>query len=408
MKKYCKYCNLEFEYLGGKGNYKNYCSRICAYKAKKEREAKKGEKIYKICEECKKEYLYTFGQPNWTKNGIGNGRGTVRSDKFCCYECGKKNHRDRIDNTNLNRYGTKCSLSVPEIKEKATNTIKEKYGVDNVFKSKKIWKKIKQNNIKKYGVENPFQIEEVKEKIKQTNLEKYGKEHVNTFGSEEFKYNMLKKYGTENASCNQEIKNKIRLTHINKTKEERAIIQEKVKNTNKHKYGAIYYSQSEEFKKLINSNEFKIQAKTREKKKYLTKKKNNSFHISKPEKIILDILLSIFPNTQHEYISEEYPFSCDFYIPELSLYIEYQDTWTHGNEPYNENNEKHKEILNKWKTKGNELNWKNKPKNMYINAIEVWTKLDVKKRNWAKENNLNWIEFFNLNQFIEWIKQYKK
>ena len=45
---------------------------------------------------------------------------------------------------------------------------------------------------------------------------------------------------------------------------------------------------------------------------------------------------------------------------------------------------------------------------MYINAIEVFTKLDVKKRNWAKENNLNWIEFFNLNQFIEWIKQYKK
>ena len=407
MKKHCKYCDLEFEYLGGKGNYKDYCSRTCAYNTKKERESKVGKKTYKVCEECKKEYIYIFGQPNWTKNGTGNGRGTVRSDKFCCYECGVKNHMNKISNTNLNKYGTKCVLSAPQIKEKIKKTMKERYGVDNIFKSKDTWKKIKENNLEKYGVENPFQIEEVKTKIKQTNLERYGKEHVNLYGSEEFKQNMLEKYGTENASCNQEVKNKIQLAHLNKTKEERSIIQEKTKKTNMHKYGATYYAQSDEFKKTINSDKFKSQIKVRERKKYLTKKKNNSFHVSKPEKIISDMLLSVVPNTQHEYMSEKYPFSCDFYIPELDLYIEYQGTWTHGKEPFDETNEKHKEILNEWKSKGNELNWKNKPKSMYVNAIKIWTELDVKKRNWAKENNLNWIEFFNLEQFIEWLKQYK-
>ena len=28
---------------------------------------------------------------------------------------------------------------------------------------------------------------------------------------------------------------------------------------------------------------------------------------------------------------------------------------------------------------------------------------DPIKRNWAKEHNLNWIEFFNMNQFMDWF-----
>lgn len=349
MKKHCKYCDSEFEYLGGKGNYKDYCSRSCAYKAKKERESKKGKKTYKICEQCKKEYIYTFGQANWTKNGIGNGKGTVRSDRFCCYECGIKNHRNKIDNTNLNKYGTKCSLNVPEIKEKAINTIKEKYGVDNAFKSKEIWKKIKQNNIEKYGVENPFQDTKIKEKIKQTNLIRYGKKHPNTFGSKEFKQHMLEKYGTEDPASLPKFREKA----------------------------------------------------------YNTKKKNNTFNTSKEEKDILNILSQKFSLVYHEYKSIEYPFPCDFYIPELNLYIEYQGTWLHGEEPFDNNNENHLKIIEQWKQKANEIDFKNESKSMYLHAIEVWTKSDVKKRNWAKENNLNWIEFFNLEQFMEWLKQYK-
>ena len=39
--------------------------------------------------------------------------------------------------------------------------------------------------------------------------------------------------------------------------------------------------------------------------------------------------------------------------------------------------------------------------------IYVWTDLDVRKRNIAKQNNLNFIEFWNLtdvNKFIQQIK----
>ena len=45
---------------------------------------------------------------------------------------------------------------------------------------------------------------------------------------------------------------------------------------------------------------------------------------------------------------------------------------------------------------------------MYVNAIKIWTELDVKKRNWAKENNLNWIEFFTFEEVKVWLENNKE
>ena len=56
------------------------------------------------------------------------------------------------------------------------------------------------------------------------------------------------------------------------------------------------------------------------------------------------------------------------------------------------------------KNKSEEINFKNKNKNYYLNAIYVWTKLDPKKHRVAKENNLNWIEFFNIEEFNRWFE----
>ena len=43
--------------------------------------------------------------------------------------------------------------------------------------------------------------------------------------------------------------------------------------------------------------------------------------------------------------------------------------------------------------------------NLYNNAIECWTKRDVNKRNIAKQNNLNYIEFWNINELINYINK---
>lgn len=52
-----------------------------------------------------------------------------------------------------------------------------------------------------------------------------------------------------------------------------------------------------------------------------------------------------FNNVKRNYKSELYPFHCDFYIPEKDLYIEYQGHPGHGNEPFDEQNSYHKQIL---------------------------------------------------------------
>ena len=40
-----------------------------------------------------------------------------------------------------------------------------------------------------------------------------------------------------------------------------------------------------------------------------------------------------------QYNSERYPFSCDFYIKSLDVFIEYQGFWSHNVHPYNPDSE---------------------------------------------------------------------
>lgn len=83
-----------------------------------------------------------------------------------------------------------------------------------------------------------------------------------------------------------------------------------------------------------------IQQKTHE-----TKKRNGSYGRSKEEDYIFQKLVSKFPDTQRQYMSEEYPFACDFFIPEHRLYIEYQGFVSHGNHPYNPENKQDQLLL---------------------------------------------------------------
>ena len=96
--------------------------------------------------------------------------------------------------------------------------------------------------------------------------------------------------------------------------------------------------------------------------------------------------------TQHK--TTEYPFLCDCYIPAIDLYMEFNYHWTHENIPFEDNSECRK-ILDKWQIKADTSDY-------YVNAIETWTIRDPLKRQTAKENKLNWIEFFSFKEFIEW------
>ena len=215
-------------------------------------------------------------------------------------------------------------------------SVLKKYGVKNAHQSNLIKEKIKQTCLEKYGVENPAQLKEVQEKQKQTNLNKYGVEYPA----------QLKE------------------------------VQEKRKQTNLEKYGVEYPAQ---LKEIIG-------------KAYNTKKKNHTFGKSKEEDEIYNLLCSKYKEVKRQYKENRYPFACDFYVPELDLFIEYQGYFTHGKEPYT-GTKKQKETIKLWESKNT---------TKYNDAINTWVKRDPLKRETAKKNHLKYLEFFNKKDFMNW------
>ena len=266
--------------------------------------------------------------------------------------------KDKQEQTNLVRYGFKSSFQNISIKDKAKKTNLEKYGCENVFQNKDIIIKSKQTKFDIYGNENFTNHQ----KAYNTKLEKYGNGNYTNY--KQIKQTNLEKYGCENVFCLKEVK-------------------EKTKETNLKKYG------NETF---LGSNEHKNNILLYMNKSYITKKRNKSFNTSKYEEIIYQKLLSKYVVVYRQYKSDLYPYACDFYIPEIDTYIEYNGWWGHGKEPFIGNDEQ----LEKVKL------WESKNTSQYNRAIDNWTKRDVLKRNTANNNNLNYLEFFNMDEFNKW------
>lgn len=293
--------------------------------------------------------------------------------KFCGnpvrFEANHRMYRNRNGWPYMKYCSPKCQANDPDVKNKHKETCTEKYGVDNPAKIEKVKEQIKQTNIIKYGVENVYQSEEIKNKIKQTNLERYGVENVlqtPVFLKKLYNTN-LKKYGAKTygeSAEGQKYQNKFIL---------------KQKETCLKKYGVDSYTKTQEYRDFVHKHKDEFM-----KKQYNTKKKNKSFNVSEKEELLYKILLAEY-EVLRQYRSEKYQYACDFYIPLLDLYIEYQGNWTHGQHPYNEY--KDVVILEHMKAKAENSDF-------YKNAITVWIVRDVQKRNDAIKNNLNYLEIY--------------
>ena len=139
-------------------------------------------------------------------------------------------------------------------------------------------------------------------------------------------------------------------------------------------------------------------------KQYATQKKNKSFGKSKAEDASYQHLCSLYSSQdiERQYASIVYPYKADFYIKSLNLYIECNYNWTHGSkrchEPFDSNNEMHKKELELLKEKA-------KASKYYQNAIYQWTDLDVRKRQCAIDNKLNWLCFYSENAFYNYFNK---
>lgn len=301
-----------------------------------------------------KESIYRIlnGIEKRIKCPICNNYTTFNPNKKLCYNNHCSTSCEMKDKEVMEKHNYSCLKKYGSVNnsKKTKETCLKKYGVDNIAKLKIIKKKIEKTNIEKYGFKSPLQNNKIKEKTEKTNIKKYG----NLF-----------------PQSNQKIKEKIKNSNI-----QTCIEKYNVDNIMKLK---------ENYEKQIK-----------------TKIKNNSFTISKPEELCYQILKENFQNIKRQYKSKQYPFYCDFYIPEIDTYIEYNGFMSHGTHAYDPNNIDDQNELKKLIKLDN--NHKNPGKNLYSRKINGWTIYDVKKRNIAKQNNLNYIEFWSIQDLQKWIE----
>ena len=133
-------------------------------------------------------------------------------------------------------------------------------------------------------------------------------------------------------------------------------------------------------------------------KQYETHKKNKSFNSSKPEEVAYKYLHKLFKEKIiRQKLSEEFPYKVDFYVPSKKLYIDLNESWTHGYMPFT-NSKKCKKQLEAWKEKS--IN-----SDFFKKAIYTWTDLDVRKRKLAKQLKMNRLEFYSVDELIDTLEK---
>ena len=376
----CPVCGNKLKFYSFKKGYQTFCSTKCLANSEY-----RHNKFRQTCLE-----KYGVENPSQSQE-IRNKVKQTNLEKYGVeYPAQSQEFQNKMKQTCLEKYGVEYPLQSQNIQNKYKQTCLEKYGVENYSQSQErisrhdeIINKAEQTCLKRYGVEYPIQSQNIQNKYKQTCLEKYGFEYASQ--SEEFlnkvKQTCLDKYGVKH--YNQSDEGRARLSEKHSSEE----VQNKTKQTCLKKYGVEYYFQSKEYQ----SKHDEIQAKMNN-----TKHLNHTFSSSQIETEFASYLDSQNIEYKRQYRSKVYPFNCDFYLPRYDLYVEIQASWTHGGHPFNI--EMDKNILERWKSKNTDF---------YKTAIETWTVRDVKKRDLAKQNQLNYLEIFS-NDIDEVVECFEK
>ena len=360
--------------------------------------------------------------------------------QFCCKKCSNANtdKQEKTKQSCLKKFGYIAPAGNKKIQAKMQFTTNKRYGVNNAFQSAKIREKINNTLIEKYGgvgnasdtlktkqiatmqdrygVENAMFSECIKEKLKETNLRKYGS--ASPFGNDEIKKKTIetciRRYNNNTYLGSDDCKKKTKQTCLNKYKNSTYLgsndwrektkqtwyeqygfdnpgksdtIKEKISNTCIEKYGNPTYFGSDDCKKKTKQTclerygvQYPSQLECIKQKIIDTKRKNNSFNKSSVEEQFASWLKDNNIKFVRQYKSEQYPFCCDFYFPDIDLYFEINGFWTHGLHPFDADNKDDIKKLESWK----QMNTK-----FYSNAINTWTISDPLKVKTAKDNKLN-------------------
>lgn len=162
----------------------------------------------------------------------------------------RKDAQDKIDATNLERYGVKRPTQSEKIRDKVKATNIERFGAEHPMQTEKSKNKYKETSMRNYGVDNPLKSKEVQDKMKQTNLEKYGFVYIAQIKIFRDKINEtnMERYGGLSPFNSEVIQNKRTETLLERYGVEHPIqckvIYDKYKQTHLERYGFEYPMQS--------------------------------------------------------------------------------------------------------------------------------------------------------------------
>ena len=243
-----------------------------------------------------------------------------------------------------------------------------------------------------------------KRKQEVTMLKRYGKKNV--FQSKETDKNEAKKeiaYFKRSQTLFKHMANK----HFFLTRNNRAV------KTNRQRYGTDYPIQVDKIaKKAVDHRQEtmmdrygvanSVESDELRNKIFEARKRNHTLTTSAPEDALYEMLIAKFGKQDviRQYKDDNrYPYHVDFYIKSRDLFIELNGDIGHNNHWFDANNMDDIAELNQLKRAA--AKGAKSTNSRYAACIQTWTDSDVRKRETAKINNLNYLVFWDGNSRIK-------
>ena len=273
--------------------------------------------------------------------------------------------------------------------------------------------------IAQYGTDNPFKLDEYQEKAAQTREERYGARYTmaegSVFADEARKKGRATRRSRErytrvltpdeiarrSARTAKTVRSRYGVDHVSQIPSAREAQRqraeqygkqwaEKARQTNIERYGFPSWTMGDEARREISK---RMSSARVQRQSLVTKKRNATLATSFSEDALYELLVEYADQhgmtvvRQHR-DEKRYPFAVDFYIPERDLFIELNGSWSHGGHWYEAGREMDQKTVQTWRKKGEKSQY-------YLNALGTWTERDVRKREAAREAQLNYVTLWD-------------
>lgn len=268
------------------------------------------------------------------------------------------------------------------IASKKIATSMARFGVSNAMKSDSIVKKLESSNLAKYGVSNAMKRPDVQAKAVSTNLAKYQVPYTCMAESvrEKRSITMQARYGGNSPMCDATVREKQAATMYRKYQARHALqarrFIDKMTATNLARYGV---SSPMQCKQIVD-------------KMMATKLQNHTINTFATEDILYDQLCDVFGKDDviRQYKSCRYDWNCDFYIKSRDMFIELNASFFHNRHWFDDANFNDCAELSAFMAKA-ALD----SNSSYSGVVQTWSVYDVRKRQDARDANLNYIVFWD-------------